>query len=76
MDESAIASARQRLRTPRAAAIAGIFFAVLFTVSVALMWFALPEDLTGPDAAEWLQGNTALLSLALTLLPFAGIAFH
>jgi hypothetical protein len=71
----AAASTRQRLRTPRAAAVAGILFAVLFSVSVALMWFALPEDLAGPDAAQWLQGNTALLSLALTLLPFAGIAF-
>jgi hypothetical protein len=71
----AIASTRQRLRTPRAAAIAGILFAVLFTVSVALLWFALPDDLASPDAAQWLKENTAQISLALTLLPFAGIAF-
>jgi hypothetical protein len=67
--------ARQQLRTPRAAAAAGILFAVLFTISMALLRSVLPEDLNGPDAADWLHGNTALVSLALTLVPFAGIAF-
>jgi hypothetical protein len=71
----AIASTRQRLRTPRAAAVAGILFAVLFTISMVLLELVLPEDLSGPNAAAWLQGNTALVSLALTLVPFAGIAF-
>ena len=69
------ASTRQRLRTPRAAAVAGILFAVLFTISMVLLELVLPEDLSGPNAAAWLQGNTALVSLALTLVPFAGIAF-
>jgi hypothetical protein len=69
------ASTRQRLRTPRAAAVAGILFAVLFTISMVVLELVLPEDLGGPNAAAWLQGNTALVSLALTLVPFAGIAF-
>ena len=69
------ASTRQRLRAPRAAAVAGILFAVLFTMSMVLLELVLPEDLSGPNAAAWLQGNTALVSLALTLVPFAGIAF-
>jgi hypothetical protein len=70
-----IATTRQRLRTPRAAAVAGILFAVLFTVSMLLIRFTLPEELSGPNAADWLAGNTSLITLALTLVPFAGIAF-
>jgi hypothetical protein len=35
----------------------------------------LPEDLTESSVAAWLGGNTGLVSLALTLVPFAGIAF-
>ena len=66
---------RQALRTPRAAAVAGIIFAVLFTISMALIRLTLPEDLSGANTAAWLQGNTTTLSLALTLVPFAGIAF-
>ena len=72
---SDIAIARQRLRTPRAAAVAGILFAVLFSAALLLIRFALPEELSGPNAADWLAGNTPLVSLALTLMPFAGIAF-
>jgi len=67
--------ARQALRTPRAAAIAGIIFAVLITISMVLMRLALPEELSGTDTAAWLQGNTTTITLALTLVPFAGIAF-
>lgn len=75
MMNSNIATTRQRLRTPRAAAVAGILFAVLFTVSMLLIRFTLPEELAGPNAADWLAGNTSLITLALTLVPFAGIAF-
>ena len=66
---------RQALKTPRAAAVAGIIFAVLFTISIVLIRLAIPEQLGGSNAAAWLQGNTATLKLALTLVPFAGIAF-
>jgi hypothetical protein len=66
---------RQAIRTPRAAAVAGIIFSVLFTISIVLIRLALPEDLRGTDVAAWLQSNTSSLSLALTLVPFAGIAF-
>ena len=38
--------ARQQLRTPRAAAVAGILFAVLFVISMALIRLVLPEDLS------------------------------
>jgi hypothetical protein len=66
---------RQELRTPRAAAVAGILFAVLFTTSMVLIRLVLPEDLHTTSIAAWSQGNTTMLSLALTLVPFAGIAF-
>ncbi len=66
---------RQALETPRAAAVAGIIFAVLFTISTVLMRLALPEDLGEASTAAWLPGNVAMVSLALTLAPFAGIAF-
>jgi hypothetical protein len=55
--------------------VAGIIFAVLFIVSVALIRLVLPEDLAEASVAAWLGGNTGLVSLALTLVPFAGIAF-
>ena len=66
---------RERLRTPRAAAVAGIIFAVLFSISIVLIRLAVPEELTGISAAGWVQGNTAAITLALTLVPFSGIAF-
>jgi hypothetical protein len=70
-----VALTRQALKTPRAAAIAGIIFAVLFTISLVLIRLAIPEELSGTNTAAWLQGNTTTLTLALTLVPFAGIAF-
>jgi len=70
-----VALTRQALKTPRAAAVAGIIFSVLFTASIVLIRLALPEELSGTNTAAWLQGNTATVSLALTLVPFAGIAF-
>jgi hypothetical protein len=66
---------RQAIRTPRAAAVAGIVFTVLFTISIVLMRLAIPEELSGSNTATWLQGNTTTITLALTLVPFAGIAF-
>ena len=75
MTNQKVVLARQRLRTPRAAAVAGILFAVLFIISMTLLRSVLPEDLAGPDAATWLKSNTGPVSLALTMVPFAGIAF-
>jgi hypothetical protein len=55
--------------------VAGIIFSVLFTTSMVLIRLALPEDLRGTNVAAWLQGNTTTISLALTFVPFVGIAF-
>ena len=70
-----IEAARDALQTPRAAAIAGIAFAVLLGVSIALMRTSIPAD--PRDAGEWLTdpGRRRAFSLALNLIPFAGIAF-
>jgi hypothetical protein len=72
---SDIAARRTRLRTPRAAAVAGILFAILFSVAMLLIRLVFPEELAGPNSADWLKDNASLVLLALTLVPFAGIAF-
>jgi hypothetical protein len=67
--------ARQALKTPRAAAIAGIAFSVLLGVSLLILRIALPS--TPHEAGPWVTDpalkNAALF--ALNLVPFVGIAF-
>jgi hypothetical protein len=70
-----VALTRQAVRTPRAAAVAGIIFSVLFTISMILIRLSIPEELSGTNIATWLQGSTTTISIALTMVPFAGIAF-
>ncbi len=63
----------RRLRTPRAAAIAGIVFSALFGTSLILFRTALDAD---PSiAVDWTGLAGTRVRLALTLMPFAGIAF-
>lgn len=64
---------RQRLKTPRAAAIAGIVFALLMGTEQVLIRLSIPTDPS--DTSAWLAGQARTISLALTLVPFAGIAF-
>jgi hypothetical protein len=61
------------LRTPRAAAVAGVIFSLLTLTSFGLLWSAIPADPRAPGG--WLAANTAEVALALNLIPFAGIAF-
>ena len=63
----------QKLKTPRAAALAGIVFAALFSSTVVLLRLSVPTDLA--DAGTWIEESAGTVSLALSLLPFAGIAF-
>jgi hypothetical protein len=65
-------SMHQRLRTPRAAAIAGIVFSLLLIASMSLIWISIPESAV---QAEDVIRNSRRISLALDMLPFAGIAF-
>jgi len=64
---------RNRLRTPKAAAIAGILFSVLLVTSQLLVWISIPANV-GAAAFEVIS-QSKRISLALNLLPFAGIAF-
>ena len=63
------------VRTPTAAAIAGIVFAVVLIV--ALILIRLGEPATVSQAATFDKDSTrkALVALALGLVPFAGVAF-
>jgi hypothetical protein len=65
---------RKELRSPRAAAIAGILFSILM---ITIMLLArgttgvAPEEIT----RAWLEGRTDRVALILTLTPFTGITF-
>jgi hypothetical protein len=74
MTDTKVSLARQSLKSPRAAAIAGILFAVLYGTSLVLMRLSIPAD-PATDTAAWLETNLSIVSLALNLMPFAGIAF-
>jgi hypothetical protein len=65
--------APHRLSTPRAAAVAGVLFAVLFATSLILIRTALPEG--AEPGSQWLDGASTRLRVSATLMPFAGIAF-
>jgi hypothetical protein len=61
------------LKTPKAAAIAGVVFSLLTLASFGLLWSAIPADPLASGA--WVAANASIIQLALNLLPFAGIAF-
>lgn len=73
MTDDQINIINRRLRTPRAAALAGIAFAILFIISLVLIRISVPENLN--DSGEWLVDNGRQISFAIGLIPFAGIAF-
>src|SRR4051794_7600599 len=62
-----------RLKTPRAAAVAGIVFSLLMFAIFALLRPSIPDDPLASGA--WLVSNTKRIALALNLVPFAGVAF-
>src|SRR5436305_9244770 len=63
------------LRTPRAAAVAGIIFSVLLISALVLLRVSVPGHPAVPGA--WLTDSRrrAAVTIALNLIPFAGIAF-
>jgi len=64
---------RTRLRAPRAAAIAGIVFSLLLITSLLLLRRSVPA--VPSEAGEWLRERSDTVSVAVDLVPFAGIAF-
>jgi hypothetical protein len=63
------------LRTPRAAAVAGIVFSVLLITALVLLRLSIPAQ-PGTGGA-WLTnaGRRTSVAIGLNLVPFAGIAF-
>jgi hypothetical protein len=62
-----------RLRTPRAAAIAGMVFSILLFCAFWLLRISVPADPQEPGA--WLAASSSTVALALNLVPLSGIAF-
>lgn len=62
---------REQMKTPRAAAVAGILFSVLLTTTLVLIRISFPVT---PEATQF-RAKTGVVVLALNLVPFAGIAF-
>jgi hypothetical protein len=63
----------RRLTTPRAAAVAGVLFAILFATALILIRTALPEG--AAPGSQWLDAGSSRIRVASILMPFAGITF-
>ena len=61
------------LKTPRAAAIAGIVFSVLMISGLLLIRLSVPANPL--EAGTWLRTSSGTVAHTLYLVPFAGIAF-
>ena len=71
-DPAAIAG---EVRAPKSAAIAGILFALMLGTVIVMMSSAIPRDPV--RAGTWITNasNRSLVTFAINLIPFAGIAF-
>jgi hypothetical protein len=63
------------LRTPRAAAVAGIVFSVFLIAALVLLRLSVPAHPSVPGGWLTERGRRTAVSIALNLVPFAGIAF-
>jgi hypothetical protein len=64
---------RAGLKTPKAAAFAGILFSILLAAIFWLLRSSIPENPL--EAGAWLTTNSSKVGLALNLVPFAGVFF-
>lgn len=64
---------RNSLRSPRAAAIAGILFSGLLMAAILLLLSVVPRD--SLEHGTWLATGLDRVVLAINLIPFAGVAF-
>jgi hypothetical protein len=73
--EPAVDITARSMRTPRAAAVTGLAFSVLFATSVVSRGWPRPPG--SDDAGAWVDDDAKrrAVSVSLHLLPFAGIAF-
>ncbi len=65
--------ALHQLSTPKAAAVAGVVFAILFAVTLVLIRTKMPEG--AGDSGAWLNSQGGGIMTATVLMPFAGISF-
>lgn len=65
---------RTELRTPTAAAVAGIAFALILGSVIVLAQRSIPRDVTSPVWVD-IPSDRDKVRAALTLIPFGGIAF-
>jgi hypothetical protein len=63
----------RQLKTPRAAALAGVVFALLFGTVIVLIRLRMPEGMK--DSSAWLSSDHTGIVTAAVLMPFAGISF-
>lgn len=64
---------RAGLKTPKAAAIAGIAFSLLIFTILGLLRRSIPDDPL--EHGAWLASDTRTITVALNLVPFSGVAF-
>lgn len=63
----------RKLSTPRAAAVAGVLFALLFGAALILIRTSLPEH---PDiGTSWIESGRGKIHVAALLMPIAGVMF-
>ncbi|MEV6138536.1 hypothetical protein AB0L63_21220 [Nocardia sp. NPDC051990] len=67
------APALRQLSTPRAAAFAGVVFAVLFATVLILIRIRMPEG--AQDSTDWVTSRRSAITIATVLMPFVGISF-
>ncbi len=60
------------LSTPRAAAVAGVLFALLFGTALVMIRMSLPEG--AEPGSQWADGGHGI-KVSSVLMPFAGITF-
>ncbi len=60
-------------RSPRSAAIAGLLYAILFAVSVTILYASVSGATR--DTGQWLADGNRWVVFAIGLMPFAGIFF-
>ena len=64
---------QNNLRTPKAAAVAGILFSIMALLAFWLLRISIPAKTLAPNL--WLSDHAKAITFALSLIPFAGIAF-
>jgi hypothetical protein len=73
--EEGLGAAARAIRTPRAAGIAGVVFALMLLAVLVLVRWAVPQDPVG--SGDWLldPSRRRAVKVAMQMVPLAGIAF-